>query len=67
MSQLGEKIKEARLYKDMTQAQLAKALGVPQNTLSQWENGRRQTPVEMIRPIAVALDCDPNYLLGFGE
>jgi len=64
---ISEKIREARLEKGMTQEQLAKALDVKPNKISQWENSYIEPSVDWIRKIAVALQCDPNYLLGFGE
>ena len=39
---LGEKIRQARREKGMTQEQLAQALFVSRQTVSNWENGRTE-------------------------
>ena len=67
MVRLGERIKEARREKNLFQFQLAEVLKVPQSTVSKWERSVIEPSAEMIVKIAVALDCDPNYLLAFGE
>ena len=43
MKQLAASIRSARLEKQMTQAQLAAALGVQYQTVSKWETGVSQT------------------------
>ena len=60
----GEKIREARLEKSMSQNQVALKLGVNRRTLGNWETGAREPSIEMIRKLALVLDCDANYLLG---
>jgi len=60
-------MKKARQMKGLSQFQLAELLKVKQNTISRWEGGEREPPLEMINKIAVALDCDPNYLHGFAK
>lgn len=57
------KLKEIRLREGLTQVQLAARLGVPQTTLSQWENGSNPT-CEMIRRLAAELHCTTDELLG---
>jgi len=67
MVKIGDRIREAREFKKLHQKQLAQKLKVAQNTVSQWETGINLPPADMIIKLAHALDCDPNYLLGFGE
>ena len=64
---IGEKIKEARLEKKMTQEQLAIALKIRPNKISAWERGYYEPSANMIRQIAIALGCDANFLFGFGD
>jgi len=59
-------MRELRQEKGWTQEQLAEKLFVKRRTVSGWETGTNEPPLEMIVKIAIALDCDPNYLLGFG-
>ena len=63
----GERIKQSRLEKGLSQKELATVIDVKQNTISQWETGKNAVPIEMLTKLAIALSCDPNYLLGFGE
>jgi len=67
MIMLGKRIREAREYKALLQRELAEILYVNQTAISRWERGVDEPSAEMIVKIAKALDCDPNYLLGFGE
>lgn len=65
MSRFGERMREARQEKKLTQAQLAKLLHVKTRTVSGWETGPNEPSIEMIVQIAKMLDCDANFLLGF--
>ena len=65
MKILAERIKKARQYKGIDQAELAMKLNVHQVTVSGWERGYRLPGVTTVVEIAKALDCDPNYLLGW--
>lgn len=40
---IGSKIKEARMNASFTQEQVAEALGVSRQTISNWENGVSQS------------------------
>jgi len=60
-------MRELRQEKGWTQERLAEKLFVKRRTVSGWETGANEPPLEMIVKIAIALDCDPNYLLGFGD
>lgn len=63
---IGERIKEIRLKKGVTQKELAKRLGIATNSLSRYEIGERIPSLEMIEKIALALDVSPSVLI-FGE
>ena len=52
------KLDEMRKEKNMTQAELAKRIGVAQNTISQVETGERRPSVELAKRIAGVLDFD---------
>ena len=65
MFKIGEKFKEAREEKGLTQKQLAGILHLGQTSISNWENGVAEPSAEMIRQIAIALECDANFLFGF--
>ncbi|MDL2214389.1 helix-turn-helix domain-containing protein [Clostridia bacterium OttesenSCG-928-O13] len=63
---VGENIKSNRKDKNLTQGQLADMLGVKQNTVAQWENGRTQPSLEQLKKIAEALNVSPVSFLPDG-
>lgn len=58
-------IKEKRLYKNLTQRQLAKKVGVSQSYISKIENNKcyKGVNIRIIDKIAIALDCSGNEIL----
>lgn len=52
----GQLIKDARKNAGLTQAELAKKLGVPYQSISQWERDIRNPKSETLKKIAEALD-----------
>ncbi len=58
------RLKIVRNYMNITQGELAKKLGVKQNTVSYWENGRRQIDIEMAKAISEIAGCTVEYLIG---
>ena len=55
------------IRKHLTQAQLAKELGVTPSTVSMWLNGTNVPRIDMIRKIATVFDVSPASLLGWDE
>ena len=55
MKTVGARIKEARLSKKMTQAELAKQLGVAYQNIGQWESGKRIPKIENLQRLGEAL------------
>lgn len=66
---LGERIKKARLQKNLTQIELAKKIGVEQPAINRYESGKRSNRVDMenIIKIAEVLDVSLDYLFGLKE
>lgn len=60
----GEKIKDARKHKHLTQKQLAELIGAAHNSISDWENDKNKPDPDTIELICGVLDIAPNYLLG---
>ena len=56
------KIREKRLIKNITQSDLAEALGLTQGIISSWECGRNKPSLETARKLANALGCTLNKL-----
>jgi transcriptional regulator with XRE-family HTH domain len=63
----GERIKKVRKQKGMTQKELADKLGITNNSLSRYEIGERQPPVDMLEKIANALGVQMWELLYDGN
>lgn len=59
----GEKIKEARKQKNLTQKQLANLIGAAHNSISDWENNKNKPDPDTIELICGILEITPNYLL----
>ena len=57
-------IRRAREKKGISQAKLAIALGVKENTVWRWENNKAKPDAETIVKIAHALNTTAAYLLG---
>lgn len=60
---IGEKIKELRTIKKLSQVKLAELVDVKPNTVCDWEHNRYFPDVQTIRKICDALDTTPNYLI----
>ena len=51
--------------RNITQTQIAKALQVKQNTVSQWKDGKREPDFDTLLKICILLDVAPSEMLGF--
>lgn len=52
---------------DLTQAEIASYLNIKQNTYSQYENGVRQIPNELLVKLALYYNTSVDYILGLTE
>mgnify|MGYP004694649499 CR=1 FL=1 len=64
---LNDRIKELRQARHMTQVELAKALGLTKQCVSNWENDNVAPSVEMLVKIADYFCVSTDYLLGRDE
>ena len=58
------RLRELREDRDLKQKDLAEYLHIRQNTYSQYENGQRQVPVEVLIALAKYYRTSTDYLLG---
>ncbi len=63
MRDIGKNIRTLREKKGMTQEELAQALFVTRQTVSNYETGRSRPDIEMLARIAQALETDVNQVL----
>ena len=57
-------IKSLRVSKNLTQEELAKALGVVRTTVAMWELGKAMPPSNKLPDIAKVLECSVDELYG---
>lgn len=61
---IGERLRQIRKAKGMTQAQLAKEIGVAQSTIAEIERGMsRSANAQNLLRIAAVLETNPEWLL----
>lgn len=58
------RIKSLRDEAGLSQADLAKELSVAQNTVSSWENGKRDPDTDTVKQLAAFFGVSTDYLLG---
>ncbi len=61
---IGEKLKEIRTRRLLTQEELAEKAGVSHSTIVNVERNQAEPHFRTIRKLAKALDVDPTTLLG---
>lgn len=63
VSGIGENIKKQRKKAGITQMELANRIGVPFQSISQWECGKRNPKYNSVVKIAKAIGCNPGEIL----
>lgn len=66
-SMFANRLKEIRKEKNMTQVQLAEALGVSKGTVAMWEIGKRQPNFETLNALSAIFDKKIDYILGYSN
>lgn len=64
MDSFGDKLKKFRLSKNMTQKEVASAMGISQQAYGQYESGNRRPKIDTIVRIADALCVDIDSFIG---
>ncbi len=65
MNVIGKNILNLRKQNGLTQEELAEKLNVSFQAVSKWENGASLPDISMLAPLAVALGCSIDSLLGY--
>ena len=60
---IGERIRNVRIAKKMTQADLGEKIGLNANRIQQYENATRKPKLSLIKQIAKALEVEPIAFL----
>ena len=61
------RIRDLREDADITQKEIAAYLHIRQNTYSQYENGQRQLPINVLIALAKYYKTSVDYILGFTD
>ena len=61
------RIRDLREDNDLTQNEVAKYLHIKQNTYSQYENGQRQLPLDVLIALARFYQTSTDYILGLTD
>ena len=64
MGNFSKVLKKIRLNHNLTQAELAKQLGISRSAVGMYESGEREPDFETLEAIADFFNVDMNYLLG---
>ena len=64
---VGEKIKELRKLKNISQTELGKILGTTQDTISLWELNKSLPDIEMLKKICIEFSVSSDYMLGLQD
>ncbi len=63
----GDKLKELRTSKKISQEGFGELFGVSKGTISSWESSRTEPPYEIMLEIAKYFGVTPNYLFDFTQ
>ncbi len=61
----GQRLRELRLKKGLTQKELANKLGVSPSAIGMYEQGRREPENALLSELCRILDTTTDYLIGF--
>lgn len=61
---VAERIRELMKENGLNQVQLAEKVGIKQNTISSWLNGKKEPSITSLWLLADYFDVDVDYLIG---
>ena len=61
------KLKDLRDENNFTQSQIAEYLNIKQNTYSQYENEKRQLPIDVLIKLSKFYKVTTDYILGLED
>ena len=67
MADFPTRLKELRIQNVKSQKDLAHILNVSQNAIYNWENGKREPSLDMLKKIADYFEVSFDYLMGFED
>ena len=64
MKEFGEKLKELRIEKGLTQKQLAEQIGSVQSSIFYWETNQSEPTISALKKLCQFFNVTSDYLLG---
>lgn len=61
------RLRDIREDMDITQTELAECLHIKQNTYSQYENGQRGIPIDILIKLSEYFNTSTDYILGLTD
>ncbi|MGN0522860.1 MAG: helix-turn-helix domain-containing protein [Eubacterium sp.] len=58
------RLRDLREDNDLKQSQIAELLNIKQNTYSQYENGKREIPINLLWKLADYYNTSVDYIIG---
>ncbi|MDR3263066.1 MAG: helix-turn-helix domain-containing protein [Clostridiales bacterium] len=65
--EIGDKIKDLRKEKKMSQTDLGKILNTSQDTISLWEKNISKPDIDTVKELCVLFNITSDYLLGLED
>ena len=67
MSEIAERIAEARRVRGMSQGEVARIARLPPSAMSHYERNERKPSADNLKSLALALNVSSDYLLGLAN
>lgn len=64
---ISERLKKLRTDREISQAKLAMILGMSQQAIDRWEQGKTEPSIEMLMRLAAYFEVSVDYLVGMTE
>lgn len=67
MNKFGERLREQRIKRGLTQGELAQELGMARNSIFSYETNKRTPDIDVLAKCAMFFDVTSDYLLGLSD
>lgn len=67
MYNFGEKLKELRIEKGLTQKQLAEQINSAQSAIYYWESNKQEPTISALKKLCIFFNVSADYLLGLED
>ncbi len=67
MYNFGEKLKELRIEKGLTQKQLAEQINSAQSAIYYWESNKQEPTISALKKLCTFFNVSADYLLGLED